>query len=92
MDSKERVRILREKAGWDNEEAKGIWAIDSYVNVLVDATKGLQYIREIKDTIIQAFRLNVSEGPLAREPIRASRCCSSTQMSTRTRHTGDLVR
>jgi len=70
MDVKERTKILREKAGWDNEEAKNIWAIDTFVNVFVDATKGLQYIREIKDTIVQAFRLDVSEGPLAKEPIR----------------------
>lgn len=70
MDSRERAKILREQAGWDTDIARGIWAIDSYVNVLVDATKGLQYMREIKDTVIQAFRLNVAEGPLAREPIR----------------------
>ena len=70
MDTKERARILREEAGWETDEARGIWAIDTYINVFVDATKGLQYIREIKDTLVQAFRLDVSEGPLAREPIR----------------------
>jgi elongation factor 2 len=70
MDTKERAKILREQAGWDTDAARGIWAIDSYINVLVDATKGLQYMREIKDTLVQAFRLDVSEGPLAREPIR----------------------
>jgi elongation factor 2 len=70
MDTKERSRILREQAGWETDEARGIWAIDTYINVFVDATKGLQYIREIKDTLVQAFRLDVSEGPLAREPIR----------------------
>jgi elongation factor 2 len=70
MDTKERAKILREQAGWETDAARGIWAIDNYINVLVDATKGLQYMREIKDTIVQAFRLDVSEGPLAREPIR----------------------
>jgi len=70
QDTKERVKLLREQAGWDNDEAKGIWAIDTFVNVFVDATKGLQYIREIKDTILQAFRIDVAEGPLAKEPIR----------------------
>jgi len=70
MDTKERSRILREQAGWETDEARGIWAIDTYINMFVDATKGLQYIREIKDTLVQAFRLDVSEGPLAREPIR----------------------
>lgn len=70
MDTKERAKILREQAGWETDAARGIWAIDSYINVLVDATKGLQYMREIKDTLVQAFRLDVGEGPLAREPIR----------------------
>jgi small GTP-binding protein len=70
MDTKERARILREQASWETDEARGIWAIDSFVNMFVDATKGLQYIREIKDTLVQAFRLDVAEGPLAREPIR----------------------
>jgi elongation factor 2 len=70
MDTKERARILREEAGWETDEARNIWAIDTYLNVFVDATKGLQYIREIKDTLVQAFRLDVAEGPLAREPIR----------------------
>lgn len=70
MDTKERARILREQAGWETDESRGIWAIDSFVNMFVDATKGLQYIREIKDTLVQAFRLDVAEGPLAREPIR----------------------
>lgn len=70
MDTKERAKILREQAGWETGAARGIWAIDSYINVLVDATKGLQYMREIKDTVVQAFRLDMSEGPLAREPIR----------------------
>jgi elongation factor 2 len=70
MDTKERARILREQAGWETDEARGIWAIDSFINVFVDATKGLQYIREIKDTLVQAFRLDVAEGPLAREPVR----------------------
>lgn len=70
MDTKERSRILREEAGWETDEARGIWAIDPYINIFVDATKGLQYVREIKDTVLQAFRLDVGEGPLAREPIR----------------------
>ena len=70
MDTKERAKILLEQAGWETDAARGIWAIDSYINVLVDATKGLQYMREIKDTLVQAFRLDVAEGPLAREPIR----------------------
>jgi len=70
QDTKERAKLLREQAGWDTDEARNIWAVDPFINVFVDATKGLQYIREIKDTILQAFRINMAEGPLAREPVR----------------------
>jgi elongation factor 2 len=73
QDTKERVKLLREQAGWDNDEAKNIWAIDPFMNVLVDATKGLQYIREIKDTLLMAYRLDIAEGPLAKEPIRGTK-------------------
>lgn len=70
QDSRERAKILRERAGWDTDEARGIWAVEEHVNVFVDVTKGLQYLREVKDTAIQAFRLAMAEGPLAREPVR----------------------
>lgn len=70
MDVRERARILRDQAGWDYDEARRIWAIDENINVLVDMTSGVQYLREVKDTIIQGFRLAMKEGPLAMEPVR----------------------
>jgi len=71
MDSKERARILRDKAGWDADEARGIWAIDeTYVNILIDKTSGIQHLREIKDYIVQGFRWSTGAGPLAQEPVR----------------------
>jgi elongation factor 2 len=70
MDARERAKILRDKAGWDYDEARRIWAIDENINVLIDKTSGVQYLREVKDTIIQGFRLAMREGPLAMEPVR----------------------
>jgi len=71
MDPRDRAKILREKAGWDTDEARGIWAIDDrYFNVLVDKTSGIQYLREIRDYIVQGFRWTTEAGPLAQEPIR----------------------
>lgn len=70
MDAKERARILRNEAGWDYDEAKRIWAIDENINVFIDRTTGVQHLREVKDTIIQGFRLAMREGPLAMEPVR----------------------
>ncbi|QOR94524.1 elongation factor EF-2 [Thermosphaera chiliense] len=70
MDARERAKILRDQAGWDADEARRIWAIDENINLLVDMTSGVQYLREIKDTIVQGFRLAMKEGPLANEPVR----------------------
>ena len=70
MDPAQRARILRDQAGWEYDEAKRIWAIDENVNVFVDMTTGVQHLREVKDTIIQGFRLAMKEGPLAKEPVR----------------------
>ncbi len=70
MDFRERAKILRDKAGWSYDEARRIWTIDEYINVFVDLTTGLQHLREVKDTIIQGFRLAMREGPLAAEPVR----------------------
>lgn len=70
MDLYKRAKILKDQAGWDYDEAKRIWAIDENINVLVDMTSGLQHLREIKDTVIQGFRLAMKAGPLAMEPVR----------------------
>jgi len=70
MDARERAKILRDQAGWDYDEARRIWAIDENINILVDRTSGVQHLREVKDTIIQGFRLAMREGPLAMEPVR----------------------
>ncbi len=70
MDARERAKILRDQAGWDYDEARRIWAIDENINVFVDMTSGVQHLREVKDTIIQGFRLAMREGPLAMEPVR----------------------
>jgi len=70
MDSKEMAKILRDKANWDYDEAKRIIAIDDTINVFVNLTTGQTYLREVEDTVIQAFRNAVRSGPLAAEPMR----------------------
>ncbi|MCS7140158.1 MAG: elongation factor EF-2 [Candidatus Nezhaarchaeota archaeon] len=70
QDWRERAKILREEADWDTDEARGIWAIDDFMNIFVDATKGVQYLRDIKDTLISGFRWALAEGPLCHEPCR----------------------
>lgn len=70
MDPRERAKILRDEAGWDSDEARRIIAIDENANIFVDMTTGVQYLREVRDTVIQGFRLAMREGPLAMEPVR----------------------
>ncbi len=70
QDSRERAKLLRTRAGWSVDEARGIWAIDDRIDVFIDATKGVQHLREVKETIIGGFRLAMEEGPLAHEPVR----------------------
>jgi len=65
-----RAKILRDEAGWEADDARNIMAIDDNLNIFVDNTKGVQYLKEVKDTIINGFRWSVAEGPLAHEPIR----------------------
>ncbi|MEM2843253.1 MAG: elongation factor EF-2 [Candidatus Bathyarchaeia archaeon] len=68
MDKHEMARILREH-GWSADEARGVWSVDG-TNVIVDVTKGAQYLQEAKDMIIAGYRWGLKEGPLAYEPIR----------------------
>ena len=63
-------KILMEK-GWSAEEARSVWAIDNeYGNIMIDMTRGVQYLQESKQMLIGAFFDFVKEGALAREPLR----------------------
>jgi len=62
--------VLREDAGWPTDEAKNVWALELHKNILVDLTKGIQYLREVKDMVTSGFRWACENGPLCEEPIR----------------------
>ncbi len=73
-DPKTRARVLSESYGWDVTEARKIWCFGPETtgpNVLVDATKGVQYLNEIKDSFIAAFQWATKEGVLCEENMRA---------------------
>jgi elongation factor 2 len=69
MDKKEMAKILREK-GWNADEARNVVAIDTGGNVLVDETKGVQFIQESMDSIKSGFDDVVHSGPIAHEAVR----------------------
>src|SRR5918995_1021362 len=69
MDKKEMAKILREK-GWNADEARNVSAIDPSGNILIDETKGVQFIQESMDSIKSGFDDVVHSGALAHETLR----------------------
>ncbi|CAG8577660.1 17751_t:CDS:2 [Funneliformis caledonium] len=75
-DFKARARILAETYGWDVTDARKIWCFGPDTtgpNLLVDTTKGVQYLNEIKDSCIAAFQWATKEGVCAEENMRSCR-------------------
>ncbi|KAF3903487.1 hypothetical protein ABW20_dc0108489 [Dactylellina cionopaga] len=71
-DARDIIRTLRRDYGW-NEGM--FWAFsDKGSNILYDNTGGgIQYLDEVKDSIIRGFMLATDEGPLCGEPMRSVR-------------------
>jgi elongation factor 2 len=69
MDQKEMAKLLREK-GWDANEARSVAAIDVSGNMLVDETKGVQFLQESMDSIRSGFDDVIRNGPIAHEQVR----------------------
>ncbi|RPD55858.1 eukaryotic translation elongation factor 2 [Lentinus tigrinus ALCF2SS1-6] len=75
-DFKIRARILADEFGWDVTDARKIWCFGPDTtgpNVLVDITKGVQYLNEIKDSCVAAFQWATKEGVLCEENMRGVR-------------------
>merc|ERR1712098_880003 len=75
-DLKARARILADDFGWDVTDARKIWCFGpdtSGANLLVDQTKAVQYLNEIKDSVVSGFQWASREGPVAEEPMRGCR-------------------
>jgi len=75
-DVKVRARVLADDFGWDVTDARKIWCFGpdtSGANLLVDQTKAVQYLSEIKDSVVSGFQWATREGPIAEEQMRATR-------------------
>ena len=68
-DKKEMIKILRDH-GWEPDVAKKVMRFDSRGNVMINGTKGVQFIDESSDSILTGFDDVMKEGPLAREQMR----------------------
>lgn len=72
-DLKIRARRLAEEFEWDITDARKIWSFGPDTNgpnLLIDATKGVQYLNEIKDSCVAAFQWATKEGVMCEEYMR----------------------
>jgi len=75
-DPKVRARKLSEEFQWDVTEARKIWAFGPETNgpnMLVDCTKGVAYLSEIKDSVVAGLQWVTKEGVLTQENMRGIR-------------------
>jgi elongation factor 2 len=77
MDSKERANTLSKEFKWNVDDARKLWSFgcppDALANTLVDVTKAVQYLNEIKDSCVGAFQQTTVEGVLCKEIMRGAR-------------------
>ncbi|XP_055956332.1 eukaryotic translation elongation factor 2 [Patella vulgata] len=73
---KARAKYLSEKFDFDVGEARKIWAFGpegTGPNLLLDCTKAVQYLNEIKDSVVAGFQWATKEGVLCEENMRGVR-------------------
>jgi elongation factor 2 len=74
---KVRAKILAEEFDFDATDARKIWCFgpdeNSGPNIAVDVSKGVQYLNEIKDSVVAAFAWATKEGVLCDENCRGIR-------------------
>jgi len=75
-DFKIRGRYLADKYDYDITEARKIWCFGPDTNgpnLMMDCTKGVQYLNEIKDSVVAGFQWASKEGVLCDENLRGVR-------------------
>lgn len=70
MKDKKEVSDLLKAQGWDTDTVKRVMKLDARGNVLINGTKGVQFVQESTDSINSGFDDVMKEGPLCREQMR----------------------
>ncbi len=65
---KKTIQEELEKAGFTREEARGIVVVEGN-NVMTDVTKGIQYLDETMELLVEGFLEVMQRGPLANEKV-----------------------
>eukprot|EP00978_Attheya_sp_CCMP212_P033485 scaffold135240_cov62-Attheya_sp.AAC.2 len=75
-EAKTQGRYLADTFDWDVSEARKIWAFGpdgTGPNMFVDTTKGVNYLLEIKESVVGGFAWATQNGPLCEEQLRGCR-------------------
>jgi len=70
---KTRARKLIDEFSWDSGDARKIWAFGpdgNGPNLFVDCTKGINYLNEIKESVVAGFNWASQQGPMCDESLR----------------------
>ena len=70
MKDKKEMSDLLKAEGWDTDTIKRIMKLDSRGNVMINGTKGVQFVQESTDSINSGFDEVMKEGPLCKEQMR----------------------
>jgi len=82
QDMKVRGKVLEKKFGWDKVDTMKVWGFGpapeelgaAYgANILVDQTKGVQYLNEIKESVNAGLLWATKQGPICEEQMRGVR-------------------
>ena len=68
-DKKEVAQLLRDQ-GWEPDVAKKVMKFDSRGNVMINGTRGVQFVDESTDSLLSGFEEVMSEGGLTKEQVR----------------------
>lgn len=76
QDPKERAKRLVDDFGWEKDDTAKIWCFGPEnvgPNMVVDITKGVQYMNEIKESMVSSFQWTSKQGVLCEENMRGMR-------------------
>lgn len=76
QDAKTRGKRLVDDFGWEKDDTTKIWCFgpdNTGPNVVVDATKAVQYMNEIKESVVSSFQWSSKQGVLCEENMRGMR-------------------
>ena len=65
---KKAVMATLEEAGMGHDEARGLVSIHG-INIMLDMTKGIQYLDETMELLIESLNESLDKGPLANEKV-----------------------